>query len=305
MFFKNRFTSYLRQQISAVIRDDVGDITNVATKENQTNATQKTQISDASGNVAELHLSEDGVSYFLSTAVTIPHFVMWNHFFNLESAVQSTLNGAVAVNSKTLILADATGFVAGNFIDIHSGATHIHMYRKIILVGANTVTIDAGVDVALADGSQVDQTSFNMAVNGAGTPQVFVMKPRGTEVIHVRRLLIQILDETAMDDGKFGGLTALTNGVHIRKVINGGASYQTVAIWRANKDLKEDMYNIDYSSKAPAGQTGMNGRWTISESGSIINLDATNNEWLECIIQDDLTGLIDFQIKAQGHFESF
>lgn len=281
---------------------DILETTANAIQTAQTDASQKTQISDSSGNAVVPILRDNG-SYVLPVEVENTHHKIWNHYFNLETAVSTTLNGAVAVNAKTLIFTDASLFNVGDKIDIHSGLNHIHMYREIISIVTNTVTIDSGVDVALASGSQIDQTSFNMAVDGSATPQIYTMKPRGTEKVDCTRLLLQIVDGTTMDDTKFGGAPALTDGVHIRKNINNGASYETLAIWKANKEMKEDMYDINYTTKAGGGNHGLNGRWTFAKSGAVVNLDAANNEFLECVIQDNLTLLIDFQIKVQGHFE--
>lgn len=257
---------------------------------------------DEEGHPASYALSDSG-DYVLEVHEEHAHHRMWNHYFNLETGLSTTLNGAVSVNGIDLIFTNVTGFIVGDMIDMRNGSVHVHMYRKIVSISGNNVTIDSGIDFALVDGSAIEQTSFNMAVDGSVTPQVFTMKPRGTENIDITRLLVQMIDGTAMDDGKFGGLSALTNGVHIRRNIDNGSSYQTLAIWRSNKDLKEDMFNVEYSDKAPAGQFGLNGRWTLLESGAILNLDASNDEFMELVVQDDLTGLIDFQVKMQGHFE--
>ena len=261
------------------------------------------RIVDTSGNVANLELSDNG-NYYLPTTQEHAHHRTWNHYFNLETVVQDSLNGAVSVDSKTLILNDATGFDVGDIVDIHSGTTHIHMYRLITVVNSNTLTIDSGVDVALADGSQIDETTFNMAVDGSSTNQIYIMKPRGVEEVDVTRIIIEMVHSATGTDILFGGIAALTNGVHLRKNINNGESYQTIAIWRANKDLKEDMFDVVYGTSAGGSNKSTSGRFTILETGSIINLDAANNEFLELVIQDDLTGLVGFQIKAQGHFEN-
>ena len=245
-----------------------------------------------------------GESGDTALAVHIEHLHqhIWNHYFKLNTAVTDTLNGAVSADSKILVLNDATGFSANDMIDISLGAKHVHMYRKIISIATNTLTLDSGLDVALTDGSVITQTSFNMAVNGSVTPQVFTVRSTTDEKVDIMRLLLSIVDNVAADDGKFGGIAALTNGVHIRRNMNDG-TYQTLAIWRANKDMKEDMYDVAYTDKAGGGNYGVNGRWTIFETGAVLNIDGDLGETIECVIQDDLTTLIDFQIKMQGHIE--
>ena len=233
------------------------------------------------------------------------HHRAWNHYFTLDTAISSTLNGTVAINTKTLILNDATGFIVGEPINILSDSSHIHMYRKIINIVSNTLTLDSNIDFALPNGSTIIQTSFNMAVDGSVTPQIFTMIPAGTENIDITRLLFEIIDGTAGDDSKFGGIAGgITNGIHLRKNTNNTA-YQTIAIWNKNQEMVEDMFNLEYTDKAGLGNYGVKGRWSLLEgTGAIINLDAASGEFMECIVQDDLTPLIDFEMKMQGHFES-
>lgn len=232
------------------------------------------------------------------------HQKIWNHYFKQDTGVTTTLNGAVAINAKVLEFTDASSFSVGDKVDLRLGLIHKHMYRTITIIATNTVTIDAGIDIALTDGSTINQTSFNMAVNGAVTPQIFKVLSTIGERVDVMRLLLQIVDNIAADDSKFGGIPALTNGVHLRKNNNDGESYQTISIWKANKDMKEDMFNLDYTDKAGPSDHGVNGRWSIFDgTGAVINIDGDNAESVELIIQDDLTDLIDFQVKMQGHIE--
>jgi len=259
-------------------------------------------LTSIAGNPVNFTLGDAG-DYHLDVHVADTHHKMWNHYFSFEPGITDTTNGITAIDSKTIILNDATGFNAGDKISLHIGTVHTHSYREIISIATNTLTIDAGVDTALPDGSQIDQKTFNMAVDGS-TPQVFAMHPSGTEIIHITRMLIEIVHSAAGDDSKFGGIAALTNGIHVRKNVNNGESYETLAIWKANKDLKEDMYDVTYGAKAGGGANSTTGRWSLrTGSGAIISLDASNNEFIECVIQDDLTDLTDFQIKMQGHFE--
>ena len=263
----------------------------------------RTMLTDPAGNLIASEPDDNGDDYYLSVHTEHPHHRMLNHYFTQATAVTDTTNGVAAVDAVTIVLDDATGFAANDNIDIQSDGTHIHMYRKIISIATNTLTIGSGVDVAIPDGSTVTKHLFNMAVDGSSTPQVFSVDLPSTDEVDINRILIQMVDNVAGDDSLFGGIAALTNGVHLRKNINNGASYQTVAIWRANKDLKEDMFDVVYTAKAGGGNHGTSGRWTFIETGAIVNLEGADNESFELVVQDDLTGLIDFQMKAQGHFE--
>ena len=247
-----------------------------------------------------------GDSEDTALAVHIEHLHQqpWLHPFTKPNGVENTLNGAVVAGAKVLELNDASAFSVGDCINLNVGTVHTHVYREITIIATNTVTLDAGVDTDLPDGSEVIKVDTNMAVNGSVTPVVFTATAAPSQKIDLIRLLFSITDATEPSDILFGGMTALTNGVHIRRNIN-DTTYQTIAIWKANKDMKLDMYNVDYTSKAGGGDWGVNGRWSLFDgSGAVINIDHTGGESLECIIQDNLTDLVTFTMKGQGHIET-
>lgn len=106
-------------------------------------------------------------------------------------------------------------------------------------------------------------------------------------------------DATAMDDGTFGGMSALTNGVVVR-VLNNGA-YRNGACWKTNADIANDMYDFSYVAKPPAGTGyGARGRWTFTNAEVVIELDGTTGDRLEVLVQDALSSLVTFTMKGQG-----
>jgi hypothetical protein len=135
-------------------------------------------------------------------------------------------------------------------------------------------------------------------IGSLGSPISFKIQPQSNERWQITRIMITMLDNEAMDDGKFGGLSALDNGVAIRLNIDG--QYQTLTHWNSNADLKDDMFDVEYASKAPAGQFGLRGRWTFTKAQFVADLNGATNDYLEVLIQDDLSGLLDFEVKAQG-----
>jgi hypothetical protein len=232
------------------------------------------------------------------------HSSLINHFvFTKDGYSSSTLDGNVLAGDRTITLVDGSGFAAGNYIDMLQGTSHVHHWRKIIAVSVNDITIDAPADIDFASGSSVEEGSADMGVNGSVTPVIFSVTPQGDEILHIGQLLVTIESSAAADDSKFGGLPALTNGVVVRVSRNNGAEFETLSTWRTNKDLKEDMYLVVYSDKAGGGNYGVHGKWNLEESGAISKIDETNNDKFEVVIQDNLTSLVDFQIKVQGHPE--
>ena len=163
-----------------------------------------------------------------------------------------------------------------------------------------SLTLDRPTDLAYDTTAVIERVSENIAVDGT-TTVISSIEPPPDEVWHITRLVLSMLDATSMDDAKFGGITALQNGVTIRE--NKDTGYHTLTNWKANSDMVEDYYDLNYADKAGSGLFGLRGRWTFKNGGAIVKLDGSLGEKLEILIQDDLTGLVHFGVKAQGHEE--
>lgn len=219
----------------------------------------------------------------------------------IRSEGQTTLTADAGVGDQVINVTDATGIVAGKTIGLSSGTTNFY-FGQVLSVDALAVTLDTPIDVAFPSASAVvDVGDRRLNVNGsAGSPIIFQVGPRAsTVVMDIVRIMGLFTDATAMDDGKFGGLDALINGVFLR--LNNGvmSNYWNV---KSNGDLSLLSFDTMYTDKAPAGQFGYRFRNSYAgqdKHGVIIRLGL--GETLELVVQDDLTGLLDFRMMAQGH----
>jgi len=145
-----------------------------------------------------------------------------------------------------------------------------------------------------------------MNVDGSTTRKTFVVTvpETGTETLDIKGVRVHIADNVVMDDGKFGGITALTRGVIIRKY--------TPEIWPANEssefyfniksnlDFQLQLDNLKWSDKAPSGQYGLISDWKASiDDGVTCRINPGDR--VEVIIQDDLTELISMKMWFYGH----
>lgn len=273
----------------------------------QTSNQPQVMVGDQDGNLVGTPTGESGDT---ALAVHIEHLhqTQWLHPTTFHTGVTDTLNGAVSSGDRVLTLNDATGFTAGQCVSIFFGAVHTHMYRCIISVAANNLTLDAVLDFGLPDGSRIDIVSLNLAVaDGSTTPVVYAAIPAPGEKIDIMRMIITMTHKSAGTDDAFGSLASLTRGLHLRKN-NGDGTYETLAIWRNNEDIRSSMYDLSYSDKAGPSLFGTSTRWRVFEgTGSVINLNANNGESLEIIVQDNLTASIGelstLFINWQGHIE--
>jgi len=218
----------------------------------------------------------------------------------------TTLSAQADPEDLTLTLTSTTGFTDGKTAGVFSSSDPDGFYlgHQLGAPAGSVITVDTPVDITLPAGSAVSAVTTNMAVDGSSTTQVFQIGPVGpssTSIVDITRIMGHFLDSTAMDDGKFGGITALTNGCVLRK--NNGV-IQNLWNVKTNADLALICYNFNYNDKAPGGQFGANFRNTYGgQTAHGVVLELLPGEYLELLVQDDLTGLDEFTMMAQGHFK--
>lgn len=258
---------------------------------------------DGDGNPIGSHISADGVHYALDIHTAHIHNELVNrHFLDFDTATESP-SVAIVAEDTVILVADTTGFVVGGHIVIRDASSNIHEHHfNIVAVVLNTsITVNRPIDIAYTTSATLEVVLMNMNVTGSlAVPLLYEIKAPSTEVWHINRVLISITDDVVMDDAKFGGIAALTNGVVLRY---NGSTIHTMSHWLANQHMIEDMYDITYSSKAPAGSYGLRGRFSFDKSDVVIRIDGSAGDTLEILIQDDLTALTTFTVKAQGHIE--
>ena len=178
-----------------------------------------------------------------------------------------------------------------------------HHFVIISLVVDTSITVDRPIDFNYNTSATIELVTLNMNVAGTlNNPIIYEMCPPTNETWHMTRVLITMTDQSAMDYSKFGGCNAITNGVVLRETKENN-TFSTITNWKINSDLVEDMFDVDFAIKAPAGFYGLGGRFTFDKAKAIIKLEGEINECLQILIQDDITCLDTFRLKGQGHKE--
>jgi hypothetical protein len=205
--------------------------------------------------------------------------------------------------TNTITLASVVGFAEDEFIHIDTTSVE-PTHPQIVDITGNVLTLDRYLDEAHEIGDAVERAEMDMAdvVGSITTPIEYYIGPPDGEVWHINRILFEMTHSTAGDLGLFGNLAALTNGVIMRVRRNG--QYRTLTNWKANADLKSDMFDVDFDTRSSGGGTfGTSGRWTFDRLGATVELTGGTNDRIEVYIQDDITGLLTFTMKGQGHLE--
>ena len=222
----------------------------------------------------------------------------------IKSALVSptTLTADVAVEDNTITISDTTGFVSGNIVGIFSGTGLFYFGRQIGAPSGSTITLDTPIDrVFTAATSGVISATYNMAVDGSSTTQIFQIWPSAYTDIDITNIVGYMQDTSPMDDSLFGSITSLTYGLVIRK--NNGV-IDNLATLKNNGEIAEYCKTkFYYTDKAPSGSYGA--RFVKEFSGQQNNgvaIRLEKGDILESLVQDDLTNLDIFRMMAIGHY---
>lgn len=198
---------------------------------------------------------------------------------------------------KVIVVTSATGAAVGDCINIIDNG---RMFQSIIKnVTGTTITFASPTDMVITASAKVCFGEWDLAqANGSVTPVTYKIQPPAGVKWDITKVNFSITDASDMDDGLFGGITALTNGIIFRGV--DGFTKQ-FALISNNAGFREYGFDVDYNEKAPSGQYGYSGSINIRNHGVVIRLDGDTEDTLEVIVNDNLTGLLKFAIVAQGH----
>lgn len=215
---------------------------------------------------------------------------------------QITLASDVSQGDYTFTADTSIGtLAAGNVINFYEGNRFFQ--AEVVSIDTLTVTLDTPLDFAFTTACTITYGTYNMNVDGSSTPVSFKIPVTYISAVYdMTRVLGVIRDDSAMDDGKFGGITQLTNGVVLRHVENG--VIHNIFNVKNNGELALRMFDANYidSTLGPSGQYGYRFRRTFAgQHTNGVTKRLLENGYLEVLIQDDLTGLITFNMVGQGH----
>lgn len=230
------------------------------------------------------------------------HYVVVNELFHNHTGVSSTVAVASVSGDTTITVANGAVFSVGDKVQINNGAVET-TFPQITAISVNDITFDRPLDYAYSIGNVIEVIHVDLKTTAGSlvTPISHTLKPHAGEIWHIERILISINHAAQGTDDKFGSITALTNGVVLRANING--QFHTFTNWKNNRDIRLDMYDMEYTDKAGPTTFGTHARGSFNEVGIAIRLDGTTGDYLEVLVQDDLTTLGSFLINGQGHHE--
>lgn len=233
-----------------------------------------------------------------------------NRHFHRDLGTGNTLAVASSAGDYQVTVADGSAYAVGNVVEISNGSIEF-THPRITGITTDVLTFDRQLDSDHPIGTDVliVEEDLSSAVGSMASPVSYKVHAEAGEILHLYRLMIAMTDDTNGDLGTFGGMAALTNGVTIRLYKNG--VFTTFTNWKTNAGIKLDFFDVEFDTRSGGGPgpggggtAGVTGRGTFEKLGSVLELVGDDGDYIEALVQDDLSALVGFSMSAQGHLEN-
>jgi len=172
---------------------------------------------------------------------------LFQYFLMQEQNDDITLVNPVAVDDEAVTVSAGHGFtpVAGEHIVLFEGNRYTQM--RVTGVAGDIISVDHPIQSAftVAD-AIVIRGNINMNVDGSGADVEFKAQLRNFTIpIDITKIIITMQHGSNVpDDGKFGGLTALTKGLFFKKMNDSSFS---LGNYIQNQDFKDTGGAVEYT----------------------------------------------------------
>lgn len=228
---------------------------------------------------------------------TTPMIIMPLH----QEIGNTTLSGNFTIGDYVIPLVSVSGISNGDYVEVFNVANQRFWHGTVLSISGTNLTVDSPSDFNFTSGDPFHNGNKQLNVDGSSTIQTFsggLHENLGLEY-DITRIIFHMTDGQAMDDTKFGGISALTNGIVLR---SRNGVYNNVFNVKSNGEIGEIAFDKRYEEKAGGGSYGFSSRLTFAGQNKIgVTIRLEDNDDLELLVQDDLTGLSTFTIIAEGH----
>lgn len=206
---------------------------------------------------------------------------LFRYFLMVEQKTDITLTAPITMDDEIINVSPGHGFTGqvttpGETIVVRSGDLFLQMLTTT--VSTNAIGVEMLIDSDFLDTATVIRGNINMNIDGDAIPTDFKFTFPGAQIPIDLSIIILTMQHGANvpDDGKFGGLAALSKGLFFRKV---NSDRINLGNYTTNQDFKDIGTDVQYTTKAPAGTNGTNITLEIeSVFGQVIRLNPRNND---------------------------
>lgn len=209
-------------------------------------------------------------------------------FLMSEDKSDIGLTSPAAKDAVTLAMTSGHGFTTGStgyedWIAIWENGNFDQ--SQVISVAGDNIGIRVPLARAYTTAAVIVRGKINMSVDGSVTPKKFYFRPRQSTVpFDISTEMVIMAHSADTDDGKFGGVAALTNGMLYRRV-NGYT--ENLGNYRMNQSFRDRGWDVSYPTKAPSGTFATECRMRrIEVHTQETRLDPRTGDYFEVTIRD-------------------
>lgn len=217
----------------------------------------------------------------------------------------TTLAAEAVIGAYIIEVVSAVGAVVGQHFRIVDPISNRFYAGSVIAINGTDITLDSQIDFAYLSGSEVTFSNINMNVNGSVTPLSFTARTGFLSIpseVDITRIIITCITDSPVTLPEFGDLEALTRGLAMR-IVKTDVQNNIFNV-KTNQDIISIAYDFGlFQAINPAqGVDGFSSRLTFAGQNKIgVVLRIKQNENIEILIQDDLTGITSLNIIFEGH----
>jgi len=217
---------------------------------------------------------------------------------------ETTLAADAIIDTYTVELTDATGFIDGNLVALSDIVnSQVYFGKQIGAPVGNVITVDRPFDFTFVAGLIITRNRTNMNIDGSAGTEVFGLRqgldPGLNLTADVVRILMTMYTGTTPTLGDFGDISGgITTGVTFRKRDGNRVNVFNI---KDNGELAGICYDLQFLSAIGGGQDGLTSRLTFggeSKMGAVIRV--APDEDVELLVNDDLTSLEKFELIIEG-----
>lgn len=220
-----------------------------------------------------------------------------------EQKIDITLSSNVAVDDTVITVSAGHGFTGapGERIVLFEDNRYIQQQIQ----GVTGTSIGLSIPIASQfskSGAFVMRGNCSMNVNASLTPVDYKMQLRNFTVpIDISKIIVTMQHgNNVPDDGKFGGVAALGNGVYFRKV---NSIIFNLGNYKENQDFKNVGGTVTYTEKAPGGTNATDIIFDLKKIfGQVIRMDPREDDIFKGVIRDKLDTLDSFSVNLVGSY---
>jgi len=234
----------------------------------------------------------------VSQQSSVDNFFQYTGIRELKNDI--TLTTQVQKDDVIINVSSGHGFVIGDILTIWEDTRFEQTEVILVTVDAITITIPSASVFSVA-GARVVRGNSNLNVDGSVTPVSVLFKTYNSFVpIDISKTVILMSHSAAADDSKFGGITALINGIYFRKEDGVRTNFGN---YRNNIDFKGFGATVAYTDKAGGGTYATEITFDfVTIFGRELRLNTRLEEFICGVIRDDLSGLSGLKVVLTGSF---